>query len=86
MHAVDKALATEVASPGETPERVTVQLQRFPYPPYVDDMFVEILQSQLPLLIIIGFAFTVPDLASSVTLEKEKRLKVSIVIMSSMAS
>ena len=77
MHAVDKALAMELSDPGETPDRVSVQLQRFPYPPYTMDYFSEEIKSQLPLLIILGFLFTVPDLSSSIKLEKEKRLKVS---------
>ena len=77
MRGVDKALAMEVAQPGDTPERVAVQLQRFPYPPYVNDGFVSVLQNIMPLLIVLGFQFTVPDLTSSITVEKEKRLKVS---------
>lgn len=55
---------------------VQVLLQRFAYPPYADDDFIFIIQSQLPFFMILSFLATMPNITKDIVLEKERRLKV----------
>ena len=58
-----------------------IHLKRFPYPPYIDDIFVNAIQLQFPLIFVISFVITVLDIVKNVTVEKEKKLKESMKIM-----
>ena len=58
-------------------EDMSIQMRRFPYPPYVDDNFITVLQRQLPFLILLSFIITAPNIVKDVIIEKENRLKVS---------
>ena len=58
-----------------------IKLKRFPYPPYVNDVFVNAIQIQFPLIFVISFVITVLDIVKNVTVEKEKKLKESMKIM-----
>ena len=53
-----------------------VHLKSFPYPPYNDDPFIVVLQTQLPFIIMLSFIVTAPVTCRDVVLEKEKKLKV----------
>ena len=53
-----------------------VRLKSFPYPDYNKDVFLIILQTQLPFLIMLSFIVTAPVICKDVVLEKEKKLKV----------
>jgi len=54
-----------------------VHLKSFPYPPYNDDRFIVVLQTQLPFIIMLSFIVTAPVICRDIVLEKEKKLKVS---------
>jgi ATP-binding cassette subfamily A (ABC1) protein 3 len=54
----------------------TIELSRFPYPTYIDDVFLVALQGFLPLIIVFSFIYSVINITKSVAHEKEKRLKV----------
>ena len=56
--------------------QVAVRLQRHPYPEYINDPFIIVLQSWFPLFMVIIYICTVPCIAKDVVQEKEKKLKV----------
>ena len=75
QRAVDLSIIDEL-SRGITSSDVDVRLKSFPYPPYFDDNFVSILQTQFPFIIMLSFIVTAPTIVKDVVLEKEKKLKV----------
>ncbi|KAJ6625432.1 hypothetical protein lerEdw1_014790, partial [Lerista edwardsae] len=77
QHAVDKAIMQYHASPPTSGllNRVTVVVQRFFYPPYVNDLFLLAIQNQLPLLLMLSFTYTSLNIVRAVVHEKEKKLK-----------
>lgn len=57
-------------------ENYDIRLQRFPYPPYLEDKYLFALQVWLPLLIMLSFIYPALNITKSVVYEKEKKLKV----------
>jgi len=57
---------------------VDLQLKSFPYPPYLDDIFLFILTVQFPFIIMLSFIVIAPTICKDVVLEKEKKLKVCL--------
>jgi len=58
-----------------------LRLQRFPYPPYIEDKYLFALQAWLPLLMMLSFVYPVINITKSIVYEKEKRLKESMKMM-----
>ena len=56
--------------------QVMVRLQRFPFPPYVDDYFVLVIQQQFPFIVMLSFIFCAMQIVRDLVYEKERRLKV----------
>ena len=54
----------------------TVSVKRFPYPDYTHDNFVLVIQTSLPLLLMLSLIFTALNIVRDVVYEKEKKLKV----------
>ena len=54
----------------------TVSVKRFPYPDYTHDNFVQVIQTSLPLLLMLSLIFIVWTIVCDVVYEKEKKLKV----------
>lgn len=79
QHAVDRAIMQYHAngSSASLLENVTVVVQRFPYPAYVNDLFLLAIQNQLPLLLMLSFTYTSLNIVRAVVHEKEKKLKVT---------
>uniref|UniRef100_A0A8C0IS39 ATP binding cassette subfamily A member 3 n=1 Tax=Chelonoidis abingdonii TaxID=106734 RepID=A0A8C0IS39_CHEAB len=79
QHAVDRAIMQYHANTSATHllEGFTVVVQRFPYPPYVNDLFLLAIQNQLPLLLMLSFTYTSLNIIRAVVHEKEKKLKVN---------
>ena len=78
QHAINLALIKEIEDSSESEiDGMRIQMRRFPYPPYVDDNFILILQRQLPFLILLSFIVTAPNIVKDIIIEKENRLKVS---------
>ncbi|XP_053220123.1 phospholipid-transporting ATPase ABCA3 [Podarcis raffonei] len=77
QHAVDMAiLQSHTNTSAESLlERFMVVIRRFPYPPYVNDLFVLAIQNQLPLLLMLSFTYTSLNIVRAVVHEKEKKLK-----------
>lgn len=57
-------------------ENFTLLMERYPYPPYRDDIFLSIIQLQLPFFIILSMIFLSLNIPKDIALEKEKKLKV----------
>ncbi|XP_077172968.1 phospholipid-transporting ATPase ABCA3 [Paroedura picta] len=77
QHAVDKAIIRYHADDSASAllERITVVVRRFPYPPYINDLFLLAIQNQLPLLLMLSFTYTSLNIVRAVVHEKEKKLK-----------
>ena len=55
-----------------------VLLQRFPFGPHIQDPFLVILQNEFPLLLMLSFICVELIIISSVSLEKERKVKVAL--------
>lgn len=72
---IDNVISLMVCGGDSTDLPISVTMKRLPYPPYVDDSFVPIIQQQLPILLAIGYFFPAVGLAKSVLEEKQERVK-----------
>ena len=54
----------------------TVSVKRFPYPDYTHDNFVLVIQTSLPLLLMLSLIYTALNIVRDVVYEKVKKLKV----------
>lgn len=61
---------------GDKEKLPDITLQRFPYPPYINDPTI-LLISRLNLYIVICYLFTAINIVKNITTEKERQLKVS---------
>ncbi|KAK3590751.1 hypothetical protein CHS0354_030991 [Potamilus streckersoni] len=55
-----------------------MRLKRMPFPPYSEDRLVSILQSILPLFIVLSFLLNALQISKNIAFEKEKMLKVRV--------
>ena len=80
QRAIDEGIIDQLKHPANR-DNLTVDLllQRYPYPPYVEDFFVEALQEFLPLILLLSFLVTAPSIVKDIVIEKESRLKVCII-------
>lgn len=79
QHAVNKAFL-QYMDPDVT-EDFNVEMQRYPFPPYLDDLFILAIQAQLPYLLFISLVYPMINIARTICHEKEKRLKESMRMM-----
>ncbi|KAM7333088.1 hypothetical protein ACRRTK_006408 [Alexandromys fortis] len=81
QHAVDRAIMRHHA-PNATQNMfkdLKVLLQRFPFGPHIQDPFLVILQNEFPLLLMLSFICVELIIISSVSLEKERKVKINSV-------
>ena len=79
QRAVDRSITEAVRMMSSAPpQNISVELKKFPYPPYYNDNFVLVIQMQLPFIIMLSFIVTAPVICKDVVLEKEKKLKVHL--------
>ncbi|XP_043567483.1 phospholipid-transporting ATPase ABCA3 isoform X1 [Chiloscyllium plagiosum] len=52
-----------------------VEMLRFPFPPYIDDVFILAIQTQLSLLVMLSFTYTALNVTKAIVLEKETKQK-----------
>ena len=77
QHAVDSSIIGKLSRNNNlTGSQVSVSVKRFPYPDYVHDNFILVIQQTLPLLLMLSLFFTALNIVRDVVFEKEKRLKV----------
>lgn len=56
-------------------------MQRYPYPEWIEDILLRALQSFVGLIIMLSFVYTCISTVKVITIEKEKQLKVFIIIL-----
>ncbi|XP_063234389.1 phospholipid-transporting ATPase ABCA3-like [Bacillus rossius redtenbacheri] len=78
QHAVSTSVAEQL-SRGRPPP--SIRLQRFPYPPYIDDPLLPALQAFASVVVMLSFSYTCVYIVKAVTLEKEHQLKETMKIM-----
>ena len=71
QHAIDRAIVNQF---GE--DNITVSMQKFPFPNYIKDGFIIVIQQSLPNILVISFIYSALCIIRNVVHEKEKRLKV----------
>uniref|UniRef100_A0A8C9WD74 ATP binding cassette subfamily A member 3 n=1 Tax=Scleropages formosus TaxID=113540 RepID=A0A8C9WD74_SCLFO len=78
QHAVDRAIMRAYNSKAATAllAQTRVVMSRFPYPPFIYDVFILAIQNQLPLLLVLSFTYTSLNIVRAVVQEKERKLKV----------
>ncbi|XP_074055105.1 phospholipid-transporting ATPase ABCA3-like [Macrotis lagotis] len=77
QHAVDRAVM-KYHSPEAAKklfDKIILILKRFPYPSFIKDPFLSVVQFTLPLLLVLAFTFTVLNIIRIIVHEKEKKLK-----------
>ena len=74
QHAVDVAIIKHKGNIDIL--NTTLSVKRFPYPDYTHDNFVLVIQTSLPLLLMLSLIFTALNIVRDVVYEKEKKLKV----------
>ncbi|XP_075035584.1 phospholipid-transporting ATPase ABCA3 [Mixophyes fleayi] len=83
QHQVDRAIMYQHANKTgrDLLDRVDVSIRRFPFPPYVNDLFILAIQNQLPLLLMLSFTYTSLSIVRALVLEKERKLKEYMRVM-----
>ena len=76
QHAVDVAIMKYRYKGKIDMLNTTVSVKRFPYPDYTHDNFVLVIQTSLPLLLMLSLFVTALNIVRDVVYEKEKKLKV----------
>ena len=76
QHAVDTAII-KLKGNISSELNASVSIKRFPYPDYIHDNFVLVIQTSLPLLLMLSLVFTALNIVRDVVYEKQKKLKVS---------
>ena len=78
QHAVDSSIIGKLSRNNNLTGSLntTVSVKRFPYPDYVHDNFILVIQQTLPLLLMLSLFFTALNIVRDVVFEKEKKLKV----------
>ncbi|XP_042225445.1 phospholipid-transporting ATPase ABCA3-like [Homarus americanus] len=80
QHAVDMAIAEYFT--GTNPDvHYVVEMQRMPYPPFIDDKYLVALQAWLPFVLLLSYIYPAINIVKSVVYEKEKKLKESMKMM-----
>ena len=59
---------------------IKLKVKRFPYPSYIDDNFVLVIQQQLPLILMLSFVYSALSIVKDVVHEKERKLKVCLTL------
>ncbi|XP_068671756.1 phospholipid-transporting ATPase ABCA3-like [Montipora foliosa] len=80
QHAVDSAIIKQIGNITSN-LTATVSVKRFPYPDYLHDNFVLVIQTSLPLLLMLSLVYTALNIVRDVVYEKEKKLKESMKMM-----
>uniref|UniRef100_A0A6Q2ZBC5 ABC transporter domain-containing protein n=1 Tax=Esox lucius TaxID=8010 RepID=A0A6Q2ZBC5_ESOLU len=77
QHAVNRAVMRTFNSTGAAwlLSHSRVVLRRFPFPPFIYDVFILAIQNQLPLLLVLSFTYTSLNIVRAVVQEKERKLK-----------
>ncbi|CAL9695096.1 unnamed protein product [Knipowitschia caucasica] len=75
---VERAVTTVLTGASQT---IGLYVQQMPYPCYVDDVFLRVLNRSLPLFMTLAWIYSVAMIIKGVVYEKEARLKETMRIM-----
>ncbi|KAG1651994.1 ATP-binding cassette sub-family A member 3 [Nymphon striatum] len=78
QHAVSSGIISYLSGQKDVP---SVDMQRYPFPPYTSDPFAPSLKLILPLVIVFSFIYPYLNIVKSIVHEKEKKLKESMKMM-----
>ncbi|XP_041978072.1 phospholipid-transporting ATPase ABCA1-like [Aricia agestis] len=79
QHAISMELISQLT--GENLRQFSVNIQRYPHPPYIEDNAVEALIALFPMFMMLSFTYTAVNIIRAVTVEKELQLKETMKIM-----
>ncbi|CAH2106426.1 unnamed protein product [Euphydryas editha] len=79
QHAISMELISQLTK--ENLHHFNIHLQRYPHPPYTEDLAVEALTFVFPMFFMLSFTYTAVNLIRIVTVEKELQLKETMKIM-----
>ncbi|XP_075973498.1 phospholipid-transporting ATPase ABCA3-like isoform X2 [Anticarsia gemmatalis] len=81
--ALQHVISTELVSrlTGMDLQSFSVFIQRYPHPPYMQDLAVDLLKIMFPMFIMLSFSYTAVNIVRAVTVEKELQLKETMKIM-----
>ena len=60
-------------------EATSWNIQKIPYPPYINDAMVQVLQQNFPSVLMLSFILSVIVMCKNIVYEKERQLKVNLV-------
>jgi len=81
QYSVDKAIILAAGGNMSQMDNIDVSMRRIPYPPYIDDKYLAVIQTQLPLLLMLSFIYYAMQIVKELVIEKETSLKVSVYII-----
>ena len=73
---IDKALIETLNSSADLSNNFNMFMRKMPYPPFLKDVLMNVLPTNLPLFIVLSFILNALMIAKNITYEKEKKLKV----------
>lgn len=75
---VDEAIINYTSASPVDFSNFNISLKKMPYPKFVRDDLLPVIQGYLPLFFMLAFILSTLQLAKGIVYEKEKRLKVSV--------
>ncbi|CAH8631228.1 unnamed protein product [Schistosoma intercalatum] len=75
QYAIDRSLININCKVNDSSQKLKVVLQRMPFPPYIKDEFIIIIQKQLALMLILGFIFPTLYCTRLILIEKQRGMK-----------
>ncbi|CAH8651442.1 unnamed protein product [Schistosoma margrebowiei] len=76
QYAIDRSLININCKANDSSQKLKVVLQRMPFPPYIKDEFIIIIQKQLALMLILGFIFPTLYCTRLILIEKQRGMKL----------
>uniref|UniRef100_A0A6P8HMV1 ATP-binding cassette sub-family A member 3-like isoform X2 n=1 Tax=Actinia tenebrosa TaxID=6105 RepID=A0A6P8HMV1_ACTTE len=80
QNAIDMAIL-RYRDKNSSAQSIAIKMQRFPYPAYIKDSFILVIQQTLPLFLILSLVFTALCIVRDIVHEKERKLKESMKMM-----
>ncbi|KAL5014325.1 hypothetical protein ScPMuIL_008595 [Solemya velum] len=80
QYAVDRALVKYFNVSAEMDD-FAINLKKMPYPPFVKDPLISVIQFQLPFFLMLSFVLSSLMITKSIVFEKERKLKESMKMM-----
>lgn len=79
--AVAETRLNETSDSKAAQTEINLDAMRFPFPPYIEDVFIVSLGFLFPMVIVFSFVYPAVNLSKSLVVEKERRIKESMKMM-----